>query len=194
MMMNETIAILSIFLAAISIPQAGVAQALSRGHYTDLTGSRHDGYIAYQIGQDYLDYRESREAREVRLKPEDIQAFMWGVDSFAVKQGNITRVLVREGPLRLYQQDKRVEKLGNKAFDGEFRPGFAFFSRTYFLERPETGEIITVEQKKKKKFVEQMRGFLSDTPAIIQRIEAGEFIPEDILRIVQEYNKAAAGK
>jgi hypothetical protein len=170
------------------------AQTFTRGHYTDLNNQYYQGQISYKIGQDYFHYRENRQEKEMKLKPGEVQSFVWGIDSFVVIQESFARVIIPEGPVRLYRNDKTGRRSGRNPIVGKVQPGFSFLQRTFIVERPESGEILVLENKKEKKFVAQIRNFFADAPELVQRVEKGEFGPGDIRNLVQIYNEEYGAK
>lgn len=170
------------------------AQSYTRGHYTDLDKRQHKGQIAFKIGQNFFEFKAQGQKKEARLKPEEVQSFVWGVDSFVVRQEAFARVIVPEGRVRLYRKDQAGERQGWKRVVGENLPGYSYLERTFIVERPASGEILVLENKKKKKFIAQVQEFFSDAPGLTERVEKGEFGPGDIRRLVQVYNEEYAEK
>jgi|GEM_PF-3147481 len=169
------------------------AQTYTRGHYVDAGGERHEGIIAYQIGYDYFTFRESSSADPERLKPDEVRSFAWGVENFASKAGHFVRVIVGEGPVRLYERRLPIDNPGKKQLVGDDQPGRMAMRRNFLLERVESGEIIEVEWKRKK-FIQQMSEFFADAPELVQRIEDKEFEAGDIEKLLKVYLESYAGE
>lgn len=161
-------------------------QNYTRGHYVDAGGERHEGAIAYQVGYDYFTFRENSSADPRRLRPEDVRSFAWGVETFASKAGHFVRVMVGEGPVRLYERRQPIDNPGKKQIVGEDQPGRMAMRRNFLLERFNTGEVIEVEWKRKK-FIQQMSEFFADAPELVKRIEDKEFEPGDVEKLLKEY-------
>lgn len=164
------------------------AQTFTRGHYVDLEGQRHEGAVAYQLNQDYFLYKEKGNAPATKLQADEVQRFSWGVDTFAVVQGKFARVLIGQGPVRLYERRKLSQRPGLKPIVGETLQGHMSLQRDYLLERTEGGEPVEVEWKEKK-FKRQMSEFFADVPALVERIEAGEFEPGEVEKLVRAYEE-----
>lgn len=164
------------------------AQIFTRGHYVDLAGQSHEGAVAYQINQDHFLFKEKKDAPTLKLQPDQVQRFSWGVDTFAVKQGTFVRVVIGQGPVRLYERRRMSERPGVKPVVGEVRQGHMSLQRDYLLERADGGELIEAEWKEKK-FKRQMSEFFADTPELVKRIEAGEFNPGDVEELVRAYEE-----
>lgn len=167
------------------------AQIFTRGHYVDLEGQSHEGAVAYQVNQDHFLFKEKKDAATLKLQADQVQRFSWGVDTFAVVQGTFARVVIGQGPVRLYERRRMSERPGVKPIVGEVRQGHMSLQRDYLLERVDTGELIEAEGKEKK-FKRQMSAFFADAPALVARIEAGEFNPGDVEDLVRAYGEAAA--
>jgi len=162
------------------------AQIFTRGHYVDLEGQTHEGAVAYQLNQDHFLFKEKKDAPTLKLHPGQVQRFSWGVDTFAVKQDKFARVMIAEGPVRLYEQRKLSQRPGVKPVVGDVRQGHMSLQRDFLLERAGSGELIEVEWKTKK-FKRQMSEFFADAPGLVKRIEAGEFEPGEVEKLVRAY-------
>lgn len=169
------------------------AQTYTWGHYIDKAGERRNGAIAYQIGYDFFTFRESSNAELQRFKPEDVRSFAWGVETFASKAGHFVRIIVGEGPIRLYERRQPIDNPGKKNIVGADQPGRMAMHRAYLLERVDTGEVIEVEWKRKK-FIKQMSAFFADAPELVQRIEDKEFGAGDIEKLLDVYLTSYAGE
>ena len=165
------------------------AQTFTRGHYVDLEGQRHEGAVAYQLNQDHFLYKEKSNAPATKLQADEVQRFSWGVDTFAVVLGKFARVVIGQGPVRLYERRKLSQRPGLKPIVGETLQGHMSLQRDYLLARAGGGEPIEVEWKEKK-FKRQMSEFFADTPTLVERINAGEFEPGEVVKLVRAYEEA----
>lgn len=166
---------------------AGIfAQSYARGSYIGPDSVQHDGMIAYQIGQSNFHFKENQQAEPQKFNSKEVLSFKWGVETFASKEGDFVRVVDGEGPVVLYEYRKPISTAGINPLIGESQPSRKSLRRTYLLERQETGELITLEWKRKK-FQRQMEEFFDDAPELVERVKQGEFEAGDIQKMLRIY-------
>ena len=183
--------LLLLALCSAALSQAQSPDSFVKGYYIDANQNTHSGWLKLNGVYSSLQFKADPQQKPVKLSPQDVTGVVIEKDSFVVVENykvpyglsnttvstSFARVIKR-GEITLYEVASVIEQKGNANV----------ITGSYLLQKNNSSQVIRVPDSAGK-FKKVLSDYFSESGIISQNIKTGTFTVDNLLEIVDMYNK-----
>lgn len=183
--------LLLLTLCSATLTRAQTADSFAKGYYFDANNHKHTGLLKPNGVYSSLEFKTDESQKPLKLTIQDATAFVIGKDSFAVVRdyevpygfssttiaGSFAKV-VKTGEVTLYEVAGVIDNNQNPAV----------ITGSYLLQKNNSSQVVRVPDGATR-FKKVLSDYFSESGIISQNIKSGTFTPDNLLEIVDLYNR-----
>jgi hypothetical protein len=183
--------LLLIAICSVTVSRAQTADSYAEGYYTDASNNRHAGLLRLNNVYSCLMFKADEYQKPVKLSTQDVRGVVIEKDSFTVVEnyevpyglsnttisGSFAKV-IKTGEVTLYEVANAIGDNQNPAT----------ITGSYLLQKNNSSQVIRVPDSAAR-FKKVLSDYFSESGIISQNIKNGTYTHDDLLQIVEMYNR-----